>query len=59
MVIRINTDIGYIRPKYCNHCMGTGNVKAMQSACAYGKDSVKWYDTTIKCKFCNGKGIIN
>ncbi|AIY80290.1 hypothetical protein U728_757 [Clostridium botulinum 202F] len=40
----------------CPYCLGTGNLKAMQSM-IINNSSVRDKNKEIKCKYCNGKGI--
>lgn len=41
----------------CTHCLGSGTVKAMQSATVKGETSIRYADTKVKCKYCNGIGL--
>ncbi len=54
----VNMDIKINNIKPCIYCMSTGKLKAMQSVATYGDGSVRGKDTQVKCKFCNGTGII-
>ena len=47
----------YKNIKTCPHCLGTGKLKAMQNVATY-TGSVRGKDTKVKCKFCNGTGLI-
>lgn len=56
MDIKINT-VNNVKP--CIYCLGTGKLKAMQSAATYNTGSVRGKDTKVKCKHCNGAGVTN
>ncbi|MGL5328871.1 MAG: hypothetical protein ACRDD7_06355 [Peptostreptococcaceae bacterium] len=48
-----------IKPiELCSYCLGSGKQKAMQSA-INGNVSVRYIDTDVKCKYCNGSGVKN
>ena len=40
----------------CPYCLGTGKLKAMQSAMTYDAGTVRVNDTKVKCIYCNGTG---
>lgn len=44
--------------KICPYCLGDGKLKAMQRANISNGISIRYKDTTVKCKYCNGAGII-
>ena len=43
----------------CPYCRGIGKLKAMQSMSTLDGVSIMGKDTTVKCKYCNGAGVIN
>lgn len=42
----------------CPYCLGRGKLKAMQSTSVIGGLSIRVADTKVKCKYCNGSGVI-
>lgn len=44
--------------RVCIHCNGTGKLKAMQSRAQIGGPSIRGKDKEIKCKYCNGRGVV-
>lgn len=40
----------------CHYCLGSGKLKAMQSA-IYKNASIRANDITVKCKHCKGTGL--
>lgn len=47
----------------CPQCLGSGKLKVMQSALVKFINSsiintVRYYDTSIKCPYCDGRGSI-
>lgn len=42
----------------CPYCIGTGELKVMQSMATYNGTSIRGKDTTVKCEHCNGVGLI-
>ncbi len=45
----------------CLQCLGSGKLKAMQNALVKSingsqTNTVKYYDTTVKCPYCDGRG---
>lgn len=42
----------------CPYCLGTGKLKAMQSLATFNGVSIRGKDTTVKCEYCNGIGIV-
>jgi len=40
----------------CPYCLGSGKLKAMQSAAMFGGGSIRVQDTKVKCEHCNGTG---
>lgn len=40
----------------CPYCLGSGKLKAMQSAALFGGGSIRDKDTTAKCTHCKGTG---
>ena len=57
MEIKINMGLSDFT-NLCPRCLGSGKLKAMQSAMTYGGKSARATDTTVKCNLCNGKGFI-
>lgn len=55
--IKINAFGNSIKMEYCPHCLGVGKLKAMQSVVTYN-GSFKGEDKEIKCKHCDGIGLI-
>lgn len=49
----------YKNINHCHYCFGTGKLKAMQSATINNTTSMRYKDTEVKCKHCNGTGFIN
>ena len=43
----------------CPYCLGSGKLKAMQSAMTYDAGSIRAKDTKVKCRNCNGTGFKN
>lgn len=41
----------------CPYCLGTGELKAMQSMTTYD-GSIRGKDIKVKCKHCEGNGIL-
>lgn len=41
----------------CPYCLGTGELKAMQSVATYN-GSIKGKDIKVKCKKCEGNGVL-
>lgn len=42
----------------CPYCVGTGKLKAMQSAMTFNGPSVRVHDTKVECSHCKGAGRI-
>ena len=57
MDIQINTLSETVKVKQCPSCRGTGKVKAMQSVIT-PIGSARGSDTIIKCKKCEGIGVV-
>lgn len=55
MVIKIEP----LKINVCSYCLGTGKLKVMQSIAMFNGESIRGKDTTVKCKHCNGIGVIN
>ena len=49
----------YKNIKPCHYCFGSGKLKAMQSAMMNNTTAIRYKDTTVRCKHCNGTGFIN
>lgn len=47
-----------INIKTCPYCCGSGELKAMQSVAITEGLSARGKDTKMKCKHCNGSGLI-
>lgn len=44
--------------KFCPYCLGTGKLKVMQSVVTYN-GSIRGQDRVVKCKHCNGSGLLD
>lgn len=47
----------------CSQCFGSGKLKVMQNALVKTINSsqtntVRYYDTSVKCPYCDGRGFI-
>jgi DnaJ-class molecular chaperone len=47
----------------CPQCFGSGKLKAMQNALVKSMNgstinTVRYYDTSVKCPYCDGRGYI-
>lgn len=42
----------------CPYCLGSGKLKTMQSVAIIGGGSVRGSDIKVKCKYCNGSGLV-
>lgn len=42
----------------CPYCLGSGKLKTMQSIATFNGGSIRGKDTSVKCKHCNGAGLI-
>lgn len=42
----------------CPYCLGNGSIKVMQSMETYNRESIRGKDMAVKCKYCNGVGLI-
>lgn len=40
-----------------SYCLGSGDLKAMQSLAVIGGGSIRGTDTKVKCKYCGGSGL--
>lgn len=45
-------------PTYCPECLGTGKLKAMQLEIKNNGKSVRGEDAQVKCRKCNGTGVM-
>lgn len=41
----------------CSYCLGSGNLKAMQSLAVIGGGFIREKDAKVKCKYCGGSGL--
>ncbi|WP_368240454.1 hypothetical protein [Clostridium paraputrificum] len=55
--MEIKADIN-IKIKPCPYCLGSGKLKAMQSVVITEGVSVRGKDTQVKCKHCEGIGLL-
>jgi hypothetical protein len=53
-----NNRCGLNPSNICPYCLGSGKLKAMQSAMTYDAGSIRYSDTKVKCSYCNGKGYL-
>lgn len=43
---------------FCPFCFGSGKLKAMQSLANFDKGSIRGKDAAVKCKYCDGSGLV-
>ena len=53
--MEIKIDLSGVR--ICPYCLGSGELKAMQSLSTFNGGSIRGKDAMTKCKYCNGSGI--
>lgn len=41
----------------CSYCLGSGNLKVMQSLAVIGGGSIRGVNAKVKCKYCGGSGL--
>ncbi len=54
--MEIKIDLSGVR--ICPYCLGSGELKSMQSLAVIGRGSIRGADTKVKCKHCGGSGLV-